>query len=255
MEKFRSVLRRNAYAGHTAGLCPGLLQTNLVILPKKYALDFETYCRLNPKPCPLIARTDVGALSFDSFDHNLDLRYDLPKFRTYSKGEFTTELRDISGLWQNNFVSFALGCSFSFENALQQSGISVRHIDENKTVPMYRTNLTTSRAGIFHGPVVVSMRPIPRDRVEQTIAICDTFPHAHGAPLHVGDPTAIGISDICQPEWGESVKVHEGDVPVFWACGVTTHLALSHAKPDVAITHAPGAMLILSMSDTGAAET
>lgn len=253
--QFREVLRQNAYSGHTAGICAGRLQANLVVLPERYAADFESFCQKNPKPCPLVARAEVGVLNFGNSDHDLDLRFDLPKYRIHQNGRFAQEVQDIFNLWQDDLVGFAIGCSFSFERALLAAGFSLRHIDEDKTVPMYRTTLETRRAGAFDGPIVVSMRPIPRERIEEVITICERFPHAHGAPLHVGSPAEIGILDLDQPDWGEVVTIHKNEVPVFWGCGVTTQLAISQAKPDIAITHAPGAMLILDVSDTGTVET
>lgn len=255
LEQFRQVLRRNEYSGHTAGLCAGRLQANLVVLPERYAAEFETFCKINPKPCPLVAVAKAGVLNFGNSDPDLDLRFDLPNYRIHQDGNFAQEVQDLFDLWQDDFVSFAIGCSFSFERALLTVDFSLRHIDEEKTVPMYRTNLETRKAGAFDGPIVVSMRPIPRDRIEEVITICERFPHAHGTPLHVGSPAEIGIRDIDQPDWGEAVAIHENEVPVFWGCGVTTQLAISRAKPDFAITHAPGAMLILDASDTGTVET
>lgn len=249
LSAFRDLLRGNRYTGHTAGICAGLLQTNLVILPKEYSADFEAFCQKNPKPCPLIAQSASGEIKFSDADDELDLRYDVPLYHVHENGKHTGITSDIRDFWREDFVAFAIGCSFSFERALIEAGITLRHIEQDKTVPMFRTSLQTTRVGQFYGPVVVSMRPIAKEQVERVVSISGAFPHAHGAPLHVGDPAEIGIKDFAQPDWGDAVDILENEVPVFWGCGVTTQLALANAKPNLAITHAPGAMLILNAHD------
>jgi uncharacterized protein YcsI (UPF0317 family) len=252
LEDLRLKLRANLYSKHTAGLCAGHLQCNLVILPKIFANDFEKFCHANPKPCPLIKRSEAGATDFGTLDPTLDLRYDLPLYRIFKDGRFECDVNDVQNFWRDDFVTFAVGCSFSFENALQAQGMSLRHIEQNKTVPMYTSNLPTKSVGPFSGPTVVSMRPIHRDHLEQTCAISERYPHAHGGPVHIGDPSRIGITDLTQPQWGDAVPISAHEVPVFWACGVTTQLAVANAKPDISITHAPGCMLILNVPDSGA---
>lgn len=252
LENLRLQLRANRYAQHTAGLCAGHLQCNLVILPARFADDFENFCHSNPKPCPLIRRSEIGVPHFGALDTALDLRYDLPLYRVFKDGHFDREVQDIHALWRDDFVAFAVGCSFSFENALQAQGIALRHVEENKTVPMYATNLPTEAVGPFSGPTVVSMRPIHQDLVDQACAISAHYPHAHGGPIHIGEPSRIGIADLAHPQWGEAVQMREHEVPVFWACGVTTQLAAAKAQADISITHAPGAMLILNVPDSGA---
>ncbi len=247
---FRETLRANRYDGHTAGLCPGLLQCNLVILPAEFAQDFQDFCDNNPVSCPLIAMSKVGEPNFASFDGAVDLRRDLPAYHLYRGGAFDRKLTDISAIWQKDWVAFGIGCSFSFEQALGAAGVVPRHILENKNVPMYRTHIAAKPAGAFSGPTVVSMRAIREQDLPEVIRICQDFPHAHGAPLHVGDPAEIGITDISSPDWGDATTILPGEVPAFWGCGVTTQVAIANAKPEFAVTHAPGAMVILNVDDT-----
>lgn len=251
LNQLRAVLRENRYQGHTAGLGAGLLQCNLVVLPQAFAEDFQAFCDVNPVPCPLIARSKAGSLNFEGIDNEVDISRDLPSYRVFKNGTFTEEVSDVADLWQDDFVTFAIGCSFSFENALAAEGIPLRHIEENKTVPMYRTDLPLVSRGVFQGSMVVSMRPVARENIDTVKTICHRFPHAHGAPVHVGDPAEIGIQDLNKPSWGESVTIGADEDPVFWGCGVTSQVAVVSAKPPIAITHAPGAMLILDLPDRG----
>lgn len=249
LQKLRDALRSNTYTGHTAGLCPGLLQCNVVVLPNKFAADFRNFCELNPKACPLVAVSEPGQPYFPSLDRDVDLRTDVPEFHLYRAGGFERKVSDITSLWQENHTAFAIGCSFSFENALAAAGIPLRHHTLQRNVPMYRTAISCTPSGAFSGPVVVSMRPIQQDDIARVVQICEAYPHAHGAPFHIGDPTEIGITDIASPDWGDATPIEKGEVPVFWGCGVTTQIALAEAKPEFAITHAPGAMLILNIDD------
>ncbi|MGJ8544534.1 MAG: putative hydro-lyase [Sulfitobacter sp.] len=240
----RRALRGNAYAGHTAGLCSGKLQCNLVILPADQGRDFQKYCEANPVFCPLLGVAQPGQTRFDNLGTDMDLRRDLPLYFIYRPGQPVAQAQDIAALWRDDFMSFAIGCSFTFEHALMRAGFAMRHVEQGVTVPMYRSNIATTPVGDFGGPAVVSMRPIPKETAHQVKDICAAFPHAHGAPIHIGDPAAIGITDINAPEWGAPVTLREGEVPAFWGCGVTSQVALSTAAPQIAITHAPGAMLI-----------
>ncbi|WP_108662452.1 putative hydro-lyase [Acuticoccus kandeliae] len=245
----RAAIRAGEHRRHTAGLAPGKLQANLAIIPVRYALDFLRFCQRNPKPCPVVGITDTGDPVFRTLGTDIDVRTDVPRYRVFRDGELAGEVDDLTTLWRDDLVAVALGCSFTFERALAEAGIAVRHIDEDVTVPMFRTTIDCIPAGPFNGTMVVSMRPIPQNRVEETIEICRRYPLAHGAPVHVGDPEAIGIDDIAMPDFGEPVAVHAGEVPVFWACGVTPQIAILNAAPDLAITHAPGHMLITDVDE------
>lgn len=240
----RSAIRCGSYASHTAGLGANLLQANVVILPADHALDFFRYCQRNPKPCPLVGVSDTGDPMMRTLGGDIDIRSDVPRYNVYRDGVLESSPTDISDLWQNDFVAFALGCSFTFEEAMMAEGIPLPHIEQDKTVSMYRTNIETQAAGPFSGPMVVSMRPLSTADAIRAAAITARFPHAHGAPVHMGDPAEIGIDDISAPHWGDPVAIEDGQVPVFWACGVTPQAALTAAKPALCITHAPGRMLI-----------
>ncbi|MEW9920142.1 putative hydro-lyase [Marimonas sp. MJW-29] len=248
-EKVRAAIRSGAYAGHTAGLAAGKLQCNLAILPEVYALDFLRFCQRNPKPCPLVGVGDTGNPMLPTLGRDIDIRTDVPKYRVFRDGVMTDEVTDISGIWQDDLVTVALGCSFTFENALLRNGIPVRHIDSGKNVPMYRSNIQLVPAGPFAGEMVVTMRPIPADQVEEARRISARYPQAHGAPIAFGDPADIGIADLNNPDWGDAVEIREGEVPVYWACGVTPQNVLLAAKLPLCITHSPGHMLIADVAE------
>jgi uncharacterized protein YcsI (UPF0317 family) len=243
----RAAIRSGSYCGQTAGLAAGRLQANLVILPAEHARLFETYCLENPRPCPLVGKTDVGDPNWTALG-DIDIRSDVPSYNVYRNGDLEARVTAISELWRDDLVAFALGCSFTFETALLRAGIPVPHIPANRTVPMYRTHIETTPAGPFRGGMVVSMRRIPQDKVALAQETTAKFPWAHGAPVHVGDPGALGIRDITQPEWGDP-PLGDG-VPVFWACGVTPQNALANAKLPFVVTHTPGHMLITDIEDT-----
>ncbi len=243
----RAAIRSGAFASQTAGLAAGKLQANLVILPQAYAVDFEAFCRANPRPCPLVGKTETGDPSWKTLG-DIDIRFDVPRYNIYRRGELDQSVTDIEALWQDDWVAFALGCSFTFEAALLREGIPVPYIDADLTVPMYRTIIETTPAGPFSGGMVVSMRRIPEHQVTLAEETTGKYPWAHGAPVHVGDPGALGISDIDNPDWGDP-PVGEG-VPVFWACGVTPQNALANAKLPIVVTHQPGHMLITDIEDT-----
>ena len=248
-EFVREAIRRSEYSGHTAGLCSGLLQCNLVILPEEFSQDFKSYCDKNPVPCPLMGMSRTGEPYIEGLGPEIDLRTDLPRYRVYENGAFSKEYLYISDQWRDDFVAFALGCSFTFEKALTASGIEMRHIVTNVTVPMFKTNIATVPCGVFHGPTVVSMRPIKRSDIKRVKEICSAYPHAHGSPIHVGDPAKIGIETLTAPDWGDPVFIRDDEVPAFWGCGVTSQVAISNARPDLCITHAPGAMLITNVNE------
>jgi len=239
----RKLIREGKWTKTTAGLCRGYAQANVVILPKKLAYDFLLFCVRNPKPCPILEVMDPGQTE-PSIAKGADIRTDVPKYRVYKKGELVGEYTDILDFWRDDFVTFLLGCSFSFEEALMRAGIPIRHIELNVRCPIYITNIPCKPAGIFHGPLVVSMRPIPRELVVKAVQITSRYTFVHGAPVHIGDPEAIGIKDITKPDFGDPVPIYENEVPVFWACGVTPQAVAMKAKPEIMITHAPTCMFI-----------
>jgi uncharacterized protein YcsI (UPF0317 family) len=243
-------MRQGLFTGPTSGLAPGNVQANLVILPQALANDFLRFAQANPRPCPVLAVTEVGDPRLPTLGADLDLRTDLPRYRVWRNGELVEEPTDISHLWRDDLVGFAIGCSFSFEEALIEDGIEVRHITCNTNVPMYRTNIDCVPAGVFHGKLVVSMRPMkPADAI-RAVQITSRFPSVHGAPVHLGMPEQIGIADIAKPDYGDAVPVRPGEMPVFWACGVTPQSVIASAKPEFCITHAPGSMLITDLRNT-----
>jgi uncharacterized protein YcsI (UPF0317 family) len=249
-QALREAIRAGRFAGPTAGLAPGYVQANVVILPAEWADEFAEFCRLNPRPCPLLARTAPGDPSPGEAALGADLRTDVPRYRVFRDGVLDPhEPTEIGALWRNDFVGFLIGCSFTFENALVAAGLPVRHLDEGRNVPMYRTGVACRSAGRFAGPLVVSMRPYRPEQVDAVRAITGRYPRMHGGPLHAGDPAVLGIADIARPEFGEAVTIREGEVPVFWACGVTPQLALLAAQPPIAITHSPGHMFLTDWTD------
>jgi uncharacterized protein YcsI (UPF0317 family) len=243
----RRRFRGGASVAHTSGLADDLVQANLVVLPREAAHDFLLFCQRNPRPCPVLAVGDAGSAQLPSLAADLDLRSDLPRYRVWRDGELVEELADVTALWRDDLVAFAIGCSFSFEWAMQAEGIGIRHIEQGCNVPMYRTNLPTQAAGAFSGPMVVSMRPLAAADAIRAVQITARFPAVHGAPVHIGDPALIGIADLGRPDYGDPVSVAPHELPVFWACGVTPQAALQQARPKFCITHAPGAMLITDL--------
>jgi uncharacterized protein YcsI (UPF0317 family) len=220
------------------------VQANLVILRKKYAFDFLLFCQRNPKPCPILEVLEPGIFLTRLMAEGADVRTDLPRYHIFRDGVLADRVLSIRDVWEEAFVTFLLGCSFSFEEALLKNDIPVRHIEEGRNVPMFKTSLPVQPAGIFRGRLVVTMRPIPRDLVVRAVQITTRYAMVHGAPVHIGDPRFIGIEDLENPDYGDSVTIREGEVPVFWACGVTPQAVLEEARPDLVITHAPGHMLI-----------
>lgn len=243
----RRAIRRGEWTSHTSGLADRHVQGNLVILPADLAGDFLRYCQRNPKPCPVLAVSEPGDPRLPSLGEDIDIRSDVPRYRVWRHGELVAEPGDIGPLWRDDLVSFVLGCSFSFEQALRDEGIALRHIDEGKNVAMFRTSIATEPAGPFAGPLVVSMRPLRAAEAIRAVQITSRFPGVHGAPVHLGDPSLIGIADLSRPDYGDAVAVMPDELPVFWACGVTPQAALEHARPAFCITHAPGSMLITDL--------
>jgi uncharacterized protein YcsI (UPF0317 family) len=245
----RLASRSGALDAPTAGLAPGFVQGNLAILPHEYAEDFLRFCQANPKPCPLLGVSEAGDPAIPALGADLDIRTDIPRYRVWRDGVAIDEPHDIKSVWRDDLVSFVLGCSFSFEEALLQADVPLRHIERRSNVPMYRTNIQTQRAGRFHGPLVVSMRPMkPADAI-RAVQITTRLPAVHGAPVHLGYPEAIGIADIARPDYGDAVPVEPGELPVFWACGVTPQAAIAAARVPFAITHAPGYMLATDLKN------
>lgn len=240
----RAAIRRGEWRRPTAGLARGWAQANLVALPREYAYDFLLFCHRNPKPCPLLDVTDAGSAVPRLIAPGADLRTDIPLYRVYRDGRPAGEQTDIRDLWTDDMVGFLLGCSFTFEDALLAAGIPVRHIEEDVNVPMYVTSIPCRPAGIFRGPMVVSMRPIPHTQVTRAVQVTSRFPSVHGAPVHIGDPAQIGIADLAKPDYGHPVTIRPGEVPVFWACGVTPQAVTLEAKPRLMLSHAPGHMFI-----------
>lgn len=239
----RLLFREKEKTGTTSGLCPNYVQANLVSIPKEYAFDFLLFCYRNPKSCPLVDVLEAGEFTPSVAD--ADIRTDLPRYRIYHYGKLSEEVLDVSSYWQEDFVTFLLGCSFTFEEALKSEGLPLKHQEQNKVVPMFKTNIPLEKAGRFQGEMVVSMRAIPVELVEKTIEVSKRFEHAHGTPVHVGNPEEIGIQDILKPDYGEAISFdRDQHIPVFWACGVTPQNALIHADLPITITHAPGHMLI-----------
>ena len=248
-KELRELIREGRISRNTGGMAPGHVQANLAILPVDLAFDFLLFCQRNPKPCPLLEVVEAGSAEPRETAPGADLRSDTPKYRVYRHGEMVDETADVSEYWRDDLVSFLLGCSFSFETAMERAGIPLRHIEAGTNIPMFVTNIETTPAGAFSGPMVVSMRPIPKDLVVRTVQVTSRFPGVHGAPIQVGEPDAIGISDVLAPDLGDPVEIREGEVPVFWACGVTPQAVAMRSRPPLMITHSPGHMFITDLRD------
>ena len=244
----RMLFRSERYSGPTVNISAGHVQANLVILPASAADAFEAYCRANPRPCPLLERLEAGEPTTRQLAANADVRTDLPRYRVHTGDASFTETLNIRDDYRGDLVAFLLGCSFSFDEALAEAGLLPRHVEESVNVPMYLTRRDTTPAGAFTGKLVVTMRPVPADRVEEAYEVTRPYVTVHGAPVHHGDPSALGIADLAHPDWGDAVTLGEDEVPVFWACGVTSQVAVSNALRSgavaFAITHAPGHMFI-----------
>jgi len=245
----RHQARIGALAGPSPGLAMGYVQANLVIVPRELAFDFLLFCQRNPKPCPVLDVTEAGDPEPRLVAPGADLRTDAPRYRVYRNGELVDEPDNLNVYWRDDFVGFLTGCSFTFENALLEAGLPVRHIEAGCNVPMYRTNLACAPAGVFHGSMVMSMRPMTMAQALRATQVCSRFPRAHGAPIHIGDPSAIGIRDLAKPDFGDAVAFKAGEVPVFWACGVTPQAVAMEARPPLLITHKPGHMFVTDWRD------
>lgn len=248
-EEVRKLIREEKITGQTSGMCAGYAQANLVILPKELAYDFLLFTQRNPKSCPLLEVSDTGSRGLRCIAKDADIARDFPRYRIYREGKLAGEYLSVEEFWRDDFVSFLIGCSFSFESELLEAGVPVRQIEEKCNVPMFRTNIPCTPAGVFRGSMVVSMRPVPYDRIVEAVLVTGAMPKVHGAPIHVGEPSVIGIHDISKPDFGDSVTVKEGEVPVFWPCGVTPQNVVMEVKPEFAITHAPGHMFITDVKN------
>jgi uncharacterized protein YcsI (UPF0317 family) len=243
----RAAARAGDLKGATAGVAYGHVQGNVAILPREYAGEFERFCQRNPKPCPVLAIGDPGDPGLPTLGADIDIRTDCPRYRVFENGQCVDEPHDIRRWWRDDLVSFILGCSFSFEQALLEAGVPLRHIEQGRNVAMWRTNIATTPAGRFHGPLVVSMRPFRAADAIRAIQITSRFPSVHGAPVHIGLPEVIGIRDLSRPDWGDAVEVRADELPVFWACGVTPQAVVAAAKVPFCITHFPGSMLVTDL--------
>ena len=250
-QALRAAIRSGQFSANTSGQALGFVQCNLAILPKDWAMEFLQFCQKNPRPCPLVAVSDTpGNPMMDAAGRDIDIRTDLPRYRIWRNGELAEEVSDIGQHWRDDLVTFLIGCSFSFEEALVADGLEIRNVSEGKNVPMYNTNIACAPAGRFHGNMVVSIPPfVPADDIRM-IQICTRFPTVHGAPVHFGEPAAIGIQQIDRPDYGDAVTIKPGEVPVFTACGVTPQAAIMQAKPDFCITHSPGCMLVTDIPNS-----
>lgn len=247
----RAQCRDGSFSSQTSGLAPGYVQANIVMLPSDGASDFQTFCQRNPRPCPLLAMSpSPGDPALPEVGNDIDIRIDLPKYRVWRDGVLAEQITDIRQLWQTDWTAFALGCSFSFEEALMDAGVEIRNITEGVNVPMYVTNMPCASSGPFSGNMVVSMRPMSASNAIRAIQICSRFPSVHGAPIHLGDPAQIGIADLNKPDFGTAVGVAPSEIPLFWACGVTPQVALQAAKLPLAVTHEPGHMLVTDLKNT-----
>lgn len=240
---------RDGLAVPTTGWAPGFTQANLVVLPQEWAFDLLLFGQRNPRPVPLLDVTDAGSFS-TALAPGADLRQDLPQYRVWRDGALVDEPNDVRDLWTGDLVAFLIGCSFSFETALLEAGVPVRNIEQGTNVSMYRTNVQCRPAGRLSGPLVVSMRPVPASQVPTAVQVTARMPDVHGAPVHVGSPASLGIADLDTPDFGDPVRAHDGDVPVFWACGVTPQAAVMASRPPFAITHVPGNMFVTDVPDT-----
>ena len=246
----RQMIREGKWDRPTSGMCAGHVQANLVVLPRDLAYDFLVFAQRNPKPCPILDVTEPGETDPRLIAPGANIATDIPRYRVWEKGKCVDEPTDVTKYWKRDLVGFLVGCSFSFEGALLQAGIGVRHIECDCNVPMYITNIQCRPAGQLKGPMVVSMRPIPHAQVPKAVLCTGRFPSVHGAPVHIGDPSAIGIADVTKPDFGDAVDIRRGETPVFWACGVTPQAAIMAACPEFAITHSPGHMFIADPMDS-----
>jgi uncharacterized protein YcsI (UPF0317 family) len=245
----RKLIREGKWRTHTTGVSAGYAQANLAILPQSMAFDFLLFCQRNPKPCPVLEVTEPGNPILTQIAKEADVRTDIPRYRVYQKGKFVAEVDDIKSYWNKDLVAFLIGCSYTFETAMISANIPLRHVPAGRNVSVYITNIPCKPAGVFKGPMVVSMRMIPEELVVRAVQVTSRFPATHGAPIHIGDPEKIGIKDLQKVDWGEPPVPQKGDVPVFWACGVTPQAVAMDCKPELMITHSAGHMFLSDLRD------
>jgi uncharacterized protein YcsI (UPF0317 family) len=243
----RMAIRAGHLRGDTSSLAPGYVQANLAIIPGAWAYDFLKFCQRNPKPCPLLGVSETGQVAMPTLADELDIRRDVPGYRVWRDGRFSGDVGDLTDIWQGDWVTFAIGCSFSFEQALLANGVTVRNVEQDVNVSMFVTNIPTERSGPFGGPLVVTMRPMKAKDAIRAVQITSRYPKVHGAPIHFGDPAQIGIGDLSKPDYGDAVELRDGEVPVFWACGVTPQMAIQEARVPICVTHIPGHMLVTDL--------
>lgn len=248
-QEIRQLCREQKLITPTPGLALGYVQANLVILPYSLAFEFLLFCQRNPKSCPILDVTDIGNPEPKYIAPGADIRTDLPSYKLYRHGKLITEVTAINEYWRDDLVGFLIGCSFSFENAMLNCGLPLRHIEDKKNVSMYKTTIKCNSTKIFTSNLVVSMRPIAANKIVRALEITSRYYKAHGSPIHIGNPEAIGIKNLDQPDYGDAITIKNDEVPVFWACGVTTQLAVENAKPELAITHSPGHMFVSNLKD------
>lgn len=240
----RQAIRQGRYTGYTAGMARDRVQANICIVPRDYAEAFLLYCQRNPQPCPLLSRSDAGDPFLPELGRDIDIRTDVPRYHVFEHGEFTREVTDIRDLWREDLVTFAMGCSFSFEEALVNDGVPLPYLDRGEVAGVYQSTLETRPAGRFHAKLIVTMRPFSPPDAIRAIQITSRFPRVHGAPIHIGDPAQIGV-DLNETYCGVGSKVvGQGELPLFWACGLTPQIAAANARPPLFITHAPSSMLV-----------
>ncbi len=248
----RNACRSGVLDRPTSGMAGGFVQANLMVVPREAAFDFLLFCQRNPRPCPLVEVVEAGRVE-PACAPGADLRTDLPRYRVYREGRLAEERTEVRDLWTDDLVAFLIGCSFSFEEALAEAGVPLRHVEACSNVPMYRTKVPTTPAGRFHGPLVVSMRPIPASLIPLAVRVTGRFERVHGAPVHVGEPAALGIEDVLRPDYGDPVEIRPGELPVFWACGVTPQAAALASRLPFCITHAPGHMFVTDRTNASLA--
>jgi uncharacterized protein YcsI (UPF0317 family) len=251
--EIRRAIRQGRFRRHTAGVAPGYVQGNVCILPREYADEFRLFCERNPKPCPLLAVSQPGDPRLPELGADIDIRTDVPRYRVFRDGALVEEVADLRDVWRSDLVTFVLGCSFSFEEALRAAGLPLRYVEQGRNVSMYRTSIDCTPAGRFRGKLVVSMRPFKAADAIRAIEITSRYPRAHGAPVHIGRPDLIGVGDLAKPWAGDATEVRADELPVFWACGITPQSVLLDAKPSLCITHAPGHMLVTDLENAALA--
>ncbi|XP_066463656.1 D-glutamate cyclase, mitochondrial isoform X1 [Eleutherodactylus coqui] len=248
----RGLIRQNRiHVRNTSGMSAGYNQANVVILHKSLADDFEKFCQANGGPLPLLYRSDPGESKCPTLSSNSDIRTDCLLYRRYEHGVYTESLTSLESYSEQlkDMVTFYLGCSFSFESAVRKLGVPVRNVEQELNVSMYKTAVPCHQVGAFSCNLVVTMRPIPQGKLEAAVVATHPMKKYHGAPVHIGSPDFLGINDLQKTDYGDAVQLHPGDVPVFWACGVTGIEAVVSCKSPLAFTHSPGCMFITDVKN------